>query len=447
MLNAHFYLLSCDEFDFFESTDSKISRTWLFSLKHVLNEMNFSADAYPEGSLTGNRIYIELTIKFLFADDEELNEFKQKIFNFLSHRRDDESYNNSYLFGSTYDVIIQNASKNVVPQKIVSIGLRHSISALSSILLLTDKYSTHFTESLYATNKAMSKYLNKNSEWKNDRYKFLTLASFINLFKRLNLEPFSKTIQQSIIANYNKCLSVLINDTECIKEKIDGSFEFYIPDDDDPFKYHKSFFISNALVLVPELQKEKKIQSVVKGFIKNSVTSSYGLGVPLFTENQNKSEKPKPDFGITSAILYLLWYSIENEIGNGEWIEYCKSYFEKYLSFCLMNFDNIDSYIFPLSENHSKILFLPLFSQKPDLQIRKKIKKALHQELTRDRSIFKKEFKKLDMEIDYNIICEIVESWEIRKNIKKLDKKYRFSENLHILTGEFLGAFYKTYSS
>lgn len=447
MLHVHFLLLSCDEFDFYESKESKISRTWLFSFKHILNEFSFSIDAYPEGSLTANRFFVDLTHKYLINNEVELNDLREKTFNFLSYRRDDDSYNNSYLFGSTYDIITYKASRSIKPKKIVDVGLRHSISALCTILVLTQEYSKQLLVSLSAVNKIMVAYLGKNEEWQLDKYKFLTLASFIKLYNSLNRESLDPKLANALKRNYEKCVRALLNDEECITEKLNGGYDFAISPQEDVFKDYHYFFVCNALTLIPDLLNERRLQLIIKELINNGIESQSGFGIPVFPITHDSAEEIKPDFGISSSVLYLLWYCLEHDIGDRQWLIYCEDHFEEILDFCINSFDKIEYYQFLLAENYSKILHMPNFSTSVNLELRQTLKNAIHKEVIERKKYFSKAFMKLNLQDEHNIILDIVNKWNIKSMMQNMDSKYKYSKDIHILIGEFIGAFYKVYSS
>ena len=450
MLEIHYILLSSEAFDFYETKglkDSKVSRTWLYSLKNILQTFKYPVDSYPDGSITANRIYIELVLSQLEAHSEEFNELSEKTLNFIKHRRDDDSYNKSYLFGSTYDIISQKASHNNIPQKIVSVGLRHSISALCTIILISKRYSEQFIESLNAVNNRFFSYLAENSDWKNDRYKFLTIASFINLYNKLDKNALDKAQVILLDSNYNQAVQMLLNNMECIGENLSGYYEFKTPNVTDAFEDYFFFFECSALVLIPDLISERKIQLIIEGLIKNGVDSDFGFGLPIFPLTNEKDNKLKPDFGISSAILFLLWYALENQLGDAQWLNFCKKNFHKILSYCLNSFDDISSYSFVLSENYSKILFMPSFCSLNNSLVISTLKKAIHHEVTLNKSCVAKDFGKLQLSLEYDIIIKIIETWQIRKTIKRMKNKFKLSKDLHLIIGEFFGAFYKIANS
>lgn len=452
MIKTNYVLLRCDELQFIEVDeygDESRSISWIHSIQSTLELFGFDSDLYPQGSLSANRHYYEAMRNYLFREypnKPEYNERNKSLLNFIRLRQNDSSPNGNNLFGSYYEIGKLKGSRNSRNIRIVHTSLRHSATSLwvlceESKPVLNKKLEISIVSFMEDTRK----YLSMNKDWNNDSYKHLTISSVINTcssiminFPYYNISKDAKEIKKI-------CEEVIFSD-ECMNEKIDGFYEWRLPNRRDSnlakYKYYLNAF---ALTQVPELLKNNKAQSVVCEMISNRVNSEYGEGIPIHNiVDFSNEDKIMPDFGSTASVLYLVWYCLENKVGDHSWLKYCKENFDWLLHSCLNIYEKPECYVLPHSENNTKVMLMPRYDSTSDndmllKQYIKEIRDSIGIEMRYHEGKLSKKINKINCPEGLQHVVKIIDSWDIPKYWKK-QKKWTFDDSVNRL-GEFAGAY------
>src|SRR6185437_5923455 len=152
-----------------------------------------------------------------------------------------------------------------------------------------------------------------------------------------------------------------------------------------------------------------------------------------------KLELAIPDFGATAACLFLLWYCLDNDTGDAEWLRYCRSNLDWLLGFCLGAYDQHCFYVLPHSENNTKVLLLPRFNYDGTRaasvdQYTYHLKVAINEEMEQKGNL-NRLFRKISIP-RYDHVKEIIEGWQIPRYWKN-QRSWEFTGWSE--AGEFIG--------
>jgi hypothetical protein len=454
MLETNYVLLRCDEWKFLETDENDrtvMSASWIQSLQPTLDLFGLDPGYYPQGSISADRHYYEALRNYLggsFPITEEFNYLRQGLGNFLALRRDDSSTNRSYLFGSYYRVRKTLGIRDIQKYRSVEVSMRHSATALW-ILLEESKgaLSGLLQKSLIVFLNRTENYLERNEDWHKDSYKHLTLGSTIktcdSLIEKFPISSFTKTAED-IRAG---CKNALFSDA-CLIQNLSGDYAWALPDMNKnkmaKYEYYLDAFV---LAQLPMLLKNAKVQSILSGMIANRVRSEVGFGIPIHKlTNFSKYEDAIPDFGATSSVLYLLWYCLENQIGDENWLKYCQDNFNWLLDFCLNAYDKKQYYVLPHSENNTKILLMPQFNKdklrfSETAQYIRALKEAINIEMEQHNGKLYKLLNQVPAPAGLESTKSIFETWQITKYWDK-QKHWTFdASGIRSKFGEMLGGF------
>ena len=453
MLETNYILLRADEL-FFIETDEKekdsLSATWLHSIQPSLDLFGLDHDAYPQGSISANRLYYEAIRNYLgrhFNIDQETNLLRQGLRNFLTLRCDNSATNSSYLFGSYFKLSQTLGSRDPHKYRNVDVNLRHSANALWILLEESgESISPPLEKSLLCFLTRIQDYLSGKEEWATDNFRHLTLASTINTCNTALKKSLSKKVSKLVTAIRTLCEKAIFS-RECIIHNLYGGNEWRLPDA-NVSKMAKYEYYLNAFVLsqIPYLIEKKEIQLIIQDMINNKVESPYGYGIPIHRRINFKDQKDAmPDFGTTAAVLELLWYSISNGIGDSKWLSYCETTFMDLLDVCLNIYDKAEFYRLIHSENNAKILLMPRMNldaerHKGISQLILKLKEAINIEMKNSKGKLPRLLDGIQMSDDLAHVKSIIKQWEISKYWKRQEKRAYFSKILNSETGEFLGS-------
>lgn len=326
--------------------------------------------------------------------------------------------------------------------------MRHSATAL---WLLLEESKGILSESLQKSLKAFfhrtENYLQRNEDWQKDSYKHLTLGSTIKtctaLIEKYPISSLTKTAED-IRAG---CQEAIFSDA-CLIENLTGDYAWALPDIDKS-KMAKYEYYLNAFVLVqvPMLLHNTKAQSILCGMMANRVRSESGFGIPVHKlTNFSNYKDAIPDFGASASVLFLLWYCLENQIGDGNWQRYCQGNFHWLLDFCLNAFEKKQYYVLPHSENNTKILLMPRFNLdklrfSETAQYIRALKEAINTEMEQHKGKLYKLLNQVPTPAGLESTKAIFETWQITKYWDK-QQHWTFDESgFHGKFGEILGGF------
>jgi len=187
----------------------------------------------------------------------------------------------------------------------------------------------------------------------------------------------------------------------------------------------------------------------MRGMLRNIVKTPYGNGMPINSyQYKSDSENVRADFGASASMLYLLWYLLENVELSYEWKNSCLNGFKTLLNFCLNVFDKSEFYILPHSENNSKILLLPIFLKKEELESSKQIiddiKNCIKNEIELRNNKLTKNLKKIYLPPELICLRKIIELWKIPKYWEKQSRWDFVSTVFSSSFGEFVGGILKS---
>lgn len=210
-----------------------------------------------------------------------------------------------------------------------------------------------------------------------------------------------------------------------------------------------------ALAMIPSSLENQTTQLVVKSIISNRVSTDQGYGIPIHPiVTHGKLENIYPDFGVSSALLFILWYSLEHNIGDQVWRDYCSDNFSWLLNFCLSVYDKEQYYLLPYTENNSKILFLPRIDQNDQRTIEvesfiSKIKTEIYKELTAKKGRLAKSLSNVSSPSGLEHVSFLINLWDIHnhwKNSRKWITEKDFGP-ISDAAGQFTGGLLKSLSS
>ena len=461
MLETNYIILRCEECAFVE-TDEKgediVSVSWFYSLKHILKITQLNQNLYPQGSISGNRLYYELIRNYFngtFPNSQEFNFIRQGLKNFLGLRRDDSATNRSYLFGSFFKVNESLGKRDSFKYRSIDVSLRHTAAALWIFIEESSiNISPYLEESIGAFFNRTKSYLSRKDDWTTDGYKYFTLATIIITCGAIGKKFPNHKLANIALSIKSKCEEALFHN-DCISQDLEGNYEWIVTDSKwNVLAKYQYFYSACALSRVPHLMYDVRIQSIIREMINNKVASEYGSGIPTHKLTMCLDRnKIKPDFGVTASILYFLWYSIYYEIGDSSWIEYCKENFSRLLDFCLNTYDKIEFNIFPFSENYATILLMPnnnCDSSRNTIihEIIRKLKEAISTEIAQRKGKSSRLIDNIEVPHEFSYIKSIIQKWQFTEYWKEQNyRKYLDWGKMDWgKTGEFIGGLLKGYS-
>lgn len=430
MLDTVYILLRSDEIVFLETDqhDNKsMSMSWLPSLRPFITKFGFKLDTYPQGSISANRFYYEGIRNYFggtFPKTDEFNLLRQRLVNFLNLRRDDSSPHKSLLFGSYYSIVNSNR-RDQASYRAVDVSMRHAATALWILVEETKGgFSPQVEESIKVLLFRVDKYLSENEDWQSDVYRFLTISSIMNTFNAILRKKPPKLTDKTLKLK-QKCITKLLSD-KCMRSDLTGNYEWYRPDKIE-YKMATYEYFMNAFTLtqVPELLCEGRIQSIISGMISNRVNTKSGTGIPIHRQTDfTGAAEIVPDFGTTSMVLYLLWRSLEYNIGDASWQDYCLKNFDWLLSYCINNYDNKNAYVVPYMENNVKVLLMPKYNSSPDRElivseIISKTKRVIFDEIEQRKGKLNKALDKIEIPGEFKHIGDLIKRWQITEQWKE----------------------------
>ncbi len=456
MLITNFILLMCDVWPFLERDElgrDRLSVSWIHTIKPTYELFGLDRNSYPQGSLSANRFHYEFLRTYLeskFYEDIDISTIREGLKNFISLRRDDSDVKKSFLFGSYFKVTKTSGSLDQNYFRDIHVSLRHSAAALWIMCEESGReFSAPFKESLNALLDNFESYLNKDA-WQKENFRHLTLSSIMSICNSVSKKCIDKNLKKRVASIFAICREALFSES-CMVQNLDGSYKWIIQEKANSnfsqYEYYLNLFVISQ---VPELIEIPEIKSIIRRMIQNSVECEFGKGIPVRDKMCVKNEKEIwPDFGITSSVLYFLYYSLINNIGGEEWLDYCKSNFDWLLDFCLSTFDKSHFYIISHSESNARVLLLPResLSNLKYEEIKRyisEIKKAIYFEMKDKKGKLPNLLKKIQLPDDLIHIKELILNWKITEYCK--EKQWSFSEKISKSVdfgtlGEFLGGF------
>ncbi len=431
---TNYVLLCCAEYtipekDEYESRSKGSSLTWIHSFRPTLDELGVKEGSYPEGSLSSNRIYLQALESFRGGEwysCPENEEKRQEIIRFLKLRRDDSSGARSLLFGSSYSLSKDRATKSQRTHRIVEVSIRHSAAALWMLLKISKGANARIvSDSLAALGNSLRSYLSNEKEWRKDPFPQLTISSAIATLElaidqKIRFE--SRTETQSLV----KDLKSRLLSPHCFEEDIDGTCRLKLPPPkDNIFSGHEHFLVGFVLCQVPTMLAEPKMQGLLSSMLSNRLKTDHGTGIPVRRRSENSSaEALLPDFGISATALYLVWYCLRNRVGSDAWQKACKDSFVWLKDFCLNVYDNPTYYTFILNENSAKVLLLPRadFSaaeMRAAESVIQKVQRILRSSSRRRAGNIDRKIADVEMPANLGHVKGIIKKWHVGKYRKK----------------------------
>lgn len=461
MLETQFLLTMCDECSFLETDENErnsLSSSFLFSIQKAKELWGMDSSYYPQGSVSANRHNYEVIKNYSGGDFPQTHEFnllRQGVINFLRLRIDDSSPTKSWMLGSSYNTIHTTSGKEHRKYRTVEVSLRHTATGLWILLeeFQAEELNKSLENSINAFLNRAFEFTEKNDDWRNDLFKHLTIAAISKTCNAITTKLYKETVIVKKAKEAKSMALGLLYEEECCEHSLDGGIKWKMPDvKDQEIAVYEYFLDLFALCMIPENLDDKKTQSVVKTIIKNRVPSDHGYGIPIHPViTHGKQEDLLPDFGASAAVLYLLWLSLEQELGDEGWRSYCYENFHWLLGFCLSAFDKKQYYLLPYVENNSKILFLPRFQNESRREEKiyeyiSKVKKEIYRELTEQNGKLQKNLESIACPQGLDHIVPLISMWEIPK-FRKKPKKWATETNFGPypdLTGQFAGGFIKS---
>lgn len=460
MLLTNYILLRCDEWSFVETDENdeeSLSVSWILSIQPTLKLFGLDPMSYPQGSVSADRNYYECLRSFVgkkFYQENEFEFIRKGLKNFLRLRCDNSGPYKTFLYGSFYEIRKLSGTRDPRKYRHIDVNIRHSATALWILTVESiDEFNSELVLSIKNYFERVSNYLNGNEDWKKDRFKHLTIASTINLCNSIIKHKNAKEIVY-LASEIKKKAIIALFSNECFKQTVDGTCKWIIPDyNDHKMAFYENYLIAFSLCQIPELLEDSKIRYLLESVVRNKVGTPAGWGIPInnYYTSESNQKINQADFGATASVIYLLWYSIENKLGDDNWQSFCESNFIQLLDFCLNTYNKSDIYILPHSENNSKILLLPntidynkLLEIKPLIE---EIKQAIRVEMNLRNNKLTKSLKKIKTPEEFKGVVNIINSWNIPafwKNQNKWDPDPVFNWGK---VGEFIGGVIKSMSS
>jgi len=456
MLVTNFILLMCDVWPFLERDElerDRLSFSWIHSIKPTLEMFGLDRNSYPQGSLSANRFHYEFLRTYLgkrFYEDDDIFNIREGLKNFITLRQDDSGVKKSFLFGSYFEITKRSGSLDQHYIRDIHVSLRHSAAALWIMFEESDKeFSSPLKESLNAFLDNVESYLNMD-EWQNEKFRHLTLSSIISSCMSVLRKCIDKNLKKRVASIFDLCKKTLFS-VSFLTQNLDGSYKWIILENEkNNFSQYEYYFNLFVITQVPELIEMSETQSIIRRMIQNKVECEIGKGIPVKDKMCVIDEKEiLPDFGITSSVLYLLYYSLTNNIGGEEWLKYCKSNFNWLLDFCLNAFDKRKFYIIPHSESNARVLLLP-HKGLSDLRYKEikryisEIKKAIYFEMKDKKGKLPTLLKKIQLPDDIKHGRELILNWKISEYCEERHWSFieKISRSIDFGTvGEFWGGF------
>ncbi len=456
MLDTHYILLMCDLGLFQEENEYHkkiLSASWIYSMHDTLKVFGLNPDSYPHGSISANRLYYEVLKNYskgLFPSGSEYSIFRKGLINFLKLRRDDNSPTDTKMFGSSYTLKNSSSRENKLYRQI-DINIRHSATALCILCEESEDVDTSFIKSSFLTvYNRIDDFINNKQMWNGDEFEHLTLSSTINFCNSFILKSKDEEIIEKANELKQKSEHALLE--ECLTQDEVGAYYWKLPQNHKMTKYefYLTFF---SLIQVKHLLSDERIRSLLKRILCNIISTNKGKGLPIYPIDQyDTREIILPDFGTTGAMLYLLFYIIDNKLGDNDWLDYCKNNFNELLNFCLNVFDDPKYYHLSASENHAKILLLPHYNYS-EKRLHKlndqiiKIKGGINKFLDKPEGNYKKEIEKINIEEEFTYIINLLKMWNLsyNDNNKKYDDKLESYPKLGAFAGAFISSAVKVF--
>jgi hypothetical protein len=461
MLETHYILTRCDEFSFIETDENgekSLSSSFMLSLQQAKKLWGVDSTCYPQGSISANRNNYEAIRNYLgdqFKSDYEVNRLRKGLTNFLRLRRDDSSSTKSFLFGSSYKISTTTSQRDIRKYRLVEVSLRHAATALWVLLeesqpeYLSADLEQSITSFLMRANNFTDK---NNDDWGSEPFRFLTLAAISKACDSI-IDNSQKT---GIVNNASKIKAKALTnifDDDCCVRSLNGGFSWKMPRTEEQgiaaYEYFLDLF---ALAMIPSCLSNPAAQFMIKNIISNRVPSGHGYGIPIHPlTTHGVIESICPDFGVSSALLFMLWFSIENNIGGEEWQIYCRENFSWLLAFCISAYDKEQYYLLPYSENNSKVLFLPRFDKNEQRsgeveEFISKVKAEIYSALTMEKANLIINIQSISSPSGLEHISNLIGMWNIPEHMKK-QKKWITENNLGSLSGlagQFVGGVIKS---
>lgn len=425
MLETNYIILRCEECVFVETNEKGediISVSWFYSLKHILKMTQLNQNLYPQGSISGNRLYYELIRNYFngtFPNSQEFNFMRQGLKKFLGLRRDDSATNRSYLFGSFFKVNESLGKRDTFKYRSIDVSSRHTAAALWILIEESSvNLSPYLEESIGAFFNRTKSYLSRKDDWTTDGYKYFTLATIINTCGTIEKKFPNHKLANIASSIKSECEEALFRN-DCISQDLEGNYEWIVTDSKwNVLAKYQFFYNLCALSRVPHLMYDVRIQSIIREMINNKVDSDFGTGIPTHKLTMCLDcDKIKPDFGITASIAYFLWYSIYHKIGDSNWRKYCKENFGMLLDFCLNTYDKIEFNIFPFSENYATILLMPNKNCAPlgntrIHEIIRNLKNAISTGITERKGKFSRLIEKVQVPQEFSYVKSVIQKWQ-----------------------------------
>jgi hypothetical protein len=447
MLGTHYILLMCD-LALFQETDENgedsLSASWVYSIQNTIEKFGFKPSSYPFGSISANRFYYEVLRNYLqesiFSNDD-FNLIRKALINFLRLRRDDNKEINTKLFGSYFSLVNSHSRENYKTRS-VSYNIRHSVTALWIICEESSNIDNeYFIESFKSVVNWVNEFISSKRVWNGEEFEHLTLSSTINTCNSILGKSGDVKLKELAENVKTKCEELFLS--ECLGQDMLGYYFLKLPAD-KPMSNYEFYLTYFSLTQVKHLFSEERIQSIIKRILSNSIECDYGTGIPVYNlEKYTNDEQIKPDFGTTASMTYLLYYIVDNELGDAAWIEFCRKKFTTLLDFCMNTYDKPEFYQLSISENNAKILLLPNYGLNNSTIKRlnttiKSLKSVLRNETLNPKGSFQKSLSKIELEDSYEHLKSIIQIWDI--DSKSSGSSFYYANDFRIKAGEFVGA-------
>ena len=287
MLETNYIILRCEECAFVETNEKGkdiVSVSWFYSLKHILKTLELPQNLYPQGSISGNRLYYELIRNYFngtFPNSQEFNFIRQGLKNFLGLRRDDSATNRSYLFGSFFKVNESLGRRESFKYRSIDVSLRHTAAALWIFIEESSvNISPYLEESINAFFNRTQSYLSRNDDWATDGYKYFTLATIINTCRLIENKFPNHRLANIALSVKLDCENAMFHD-DCISRDLDDNYEWKVTNSKwNVLAKYQYFYNVCALSRVPYLMRDVRIQSIIREMINNKVDLEFGSGIP-----------------------------------------------------------------------------------------------------------------------------------------------------------------------
>ena len=363
-LLTSYILTCCDVWPLREADEcgeEGLSVSWILSIRRYLDIVGLEADLYPCGSIGANRLCYQCLRAFhddVLPAENDFVLVRQGLHRFLRLRLDDSSPSPSYLYGSHYEVTSTRGTKQSRPYRHVHVNLRHTAAALWILLAESGGVvSDSLALSVSALVAGLRDGVATGRMWDQDSYPYATFATTASALRMIREGGGDAlALARACLADCTRWLL----DPPCMIQDATGTFQWPTRKSEGHLHRYSHFGYLCALIQVPWLLSEPRLQSLVRWMIDNGVPSDGELGIPLMPiAHQPDPASIQGDIGATGSVAYLLLYSLQNGLGDSTWLDYCEATLPRLIGYCSARYTDPSIYSFSYTENYSKLLLLP----------------------------------------------------------------------------------------